>query len=188
MRLRSHEEAVFSSSEDRIRAGQAVIAGAGPSIVSRSSSSLKFSRVRHAADSLFSVAISSNRPVCGLPRLNIPHLPVSPDCLRSIYSENGRKVGRAAQVTGRDVLFVDDVHTAGATVSQRGGVLRRAGPFRPWVATVALRMKLASKYESFESGQVSQFPRFKLLKLKMSCKSPRPIRSLERRDLETLKP
>jgi len=55
-------------------------------------------------------------------------------------------VARAAEVTGREVLLVDDVYTTGTTASECARVLRRAGASQVWVATVARTLKLASKY------------------------------------------
>ena len=63
--------------------------------------------------------------------------------------ENVRRafaVRRAQEVNGREVLLVDDVCNTGATVSGCARVLRRAGATRVWVATVARRLKLASKH------------------------------------------
>jgi ComF family protein len=56
-------------------------------------------------------------------------------------------VARAAEVTGREVLLVDDVYTTGTTVSECARVLRRAGASKVWVATVARTLKLASSQE-----------------------------------------
>ena len=77
-------------------------------------------------------------------------------------------VARAAEVTGREVLLVDDVYTTGTTVSECAKVLRRAGASRVWVATVARTMKLASKYEDIQEMEdpdqgfnVSKFQGFK---------------------------
>ena len=56
------------------------------------------------------------------------------------------KVARAAEVTGRQVLLVDDVYTTGTTASECARVLRRAGAAKVWVATAARTLKLASMY------------------------------------------
>jgi len=49
------------------------------------------------------------------------------------------------EVTGREVLLVDDVYTTGTTATECSRVLRKAGATKVWVATVARTMKLASK-------------------------------------------
>jgi ComF family protein len=58
-------------------------------------------------------------------------------------------VARAAEVTGRDLLLVDDVYTTGTTATECARVLRRAGARNVWVATVARTLKLASNYAEF---------------------------------------
>ena len=63
-------------------------------------------------------------------------------------------VASAAEVTGREVLLVDDVYTTGTTASECARVLRRAGAAQVWVATVARTLKLASKYAEVEDGEV----------------------------------
>ena len=64
-------------------------------------------------------------------------------------------VARAAEVTGREVLLVDDVYTTGTTASECARVLRRAGAAQVWVATVARTLKLASKYAEIEVEELA---------------------------------
>jgi ComF family protein len=56
----------------------------------------------------------------------------------------------AAEVTGREIVLVDDVYTTGTTATECARVLRKAGAARVWVATVARTLKLASKYEELD--------------------------------------
>jgi ComF family protein len=95
------KEAVFSSSEDRIRASQASAAVAGHSIVSRKDSfgpervwvsptSADRPWVRRVAESLFSVLFPSDCRICGEPQLNLSRLPVCPDCLAGIHPVGGK--------------------------------------------------------------------------------------------------
>ncbi len=82
----------------------------------------------------------------------------------------------AMEVTGHEVLLVDDVYTTGTTASECARVLRRAGVAKVWVATVARTLKLASNNEGFK---VSEF--------QGSTDENESPEALESRDLETLK-
>jgi ComF family protein len=68
-------------------------------------------------------------------------------------------VARPTELTGREVLVVDDVYTTGTTASECARVLRRAGASKVWVATVARTLKLASSQE--RSFNVSTLQGFK---------------------------
>jgi ComF family protein len=65
-------------------------------------------------------------------------------------------VARVEEVTGREIVLVDDVYTTGATVRECAEVLRRAGAVQVWVATVARRLKLASKYAEISSEEIEE--------------------------------
>ena len=72
---------------------------------------------------------------------------------------------RAAEVTGRELILVDDVYTTGATATECAKVLRRAGASKVWVATVARTLKLASNYADFQpeaEGGEGKFQSFKV--------------------------
>jgi len=85
-------------------------------------------------------------------------------------------VARATEVTGREVLLVDDVYTTGTTATECSRVLRRAGAAKVWVATVARTLKLASKDAGF------RVPQFQGLE-----DVTEPIETLEPENLETVK-
>jgi ComF family protein len=84
-------------------------------------------------------------------------------------------VARAEEVTGREVLLVDDVYTTGTTVTECARVLRHSGAVQVWVAAVASTLKLASNYAGIAPRDVEEstlaravgaeyrFPVFKLL-------------------------
>ena len=96
-------------------------------------------------------------------------------------------VARATEVTGREILLVDDVYTTGTTVSECAKVLRRAGASRVLVATVARTMKLASKYADAEEIEASErgfkVSTFQGLKLEDGADI-----AATHKNLETLKP
>ena len=87
-------------------------------------------------------------------------------------------VARAEEVTGREVLLVDDVYTTGTTATECARVLRKAGASKVWVATVARTLKLASKNVEIEDRDISE-QGFKVSEFRGS--------GLEREDLSTLK-
>ncbi|HZC24106.1 MAG TPA: hypothetical protein VE866_12255, partial [Candidatus Binatia bacterium] len=77
-------------------------------------------------------------------------------------------VVRAQEVTGCEVLLVDDVYTTGATATECARVLQKAGASKVWVVTVARTLRLASKYDGIgeedtaeASFKVSEFQGFK---------------------------
>ena len=67
-------------------------------------------------------------------------------------------IASGADVTGREIVLVDDVYTTGTTATECAKVLRRAAAGKVWVATVARTLKLASNIGSFN---VSKFQGFK---------------------------
>lgn len=99
-------------------------------------------RVSGATESLFSVLFPSDCRICSDPLLPISRLP-SQICLtrhqRSLNLRGTFSVTRPSEVTGREVLLVDDEYTAGTTATEC-----RAGAVQVWVATVARTTKLAS--------------------------------------------
>ncbi len=101
MSAEPQKEAVFSSSEDRIRASRALAASDRPIFVSGHPSSFAAKPwYLGAAESLFTVLFPSDCRICRLPLLNISRLPVCPECLASI----GPIQGRLCTVCGERVL------------------------------------------------------------------------------------
>ena len=94
------EEAVFSSSEDRVRAGQVTSAVAGPTIVSQGAPPGTATVWRRAAEGLYSVLFPSDCRVCGVPVLNASRLPVCPECLAGVHPIRGR----VSSICGERVL------------------------------------------------------------------------------------
>jgi ComF family protein len=89
-------EAVFSSSEDRIRAGQAKATVASRSIASRSvDSPVHFSHLarpwaRDLAESLFAVLFPSDCRICSAPLFTMGRLPVCRECLDGMLPISGQ--------------------------------------------------------------------------------------------------
>ncbi|MGO8795097.1 MAG: ComF family protein [Candidatus Sulfotelmatobacter sp.] len=135
-------EAVFSSSEDRIRASQAKAAVASHSIAS---SQPGWSGVANdgndgwthqLAVSLFSVLFPSDCRICGTPLVKISRLPVCQECLDAM-----RPIAGGVCAICGERIFSPYAGTAG-TGEPRCGVCRRIEP--PFVRAVA--------YGSYESG------------------------------------
>ncbi len=68
--------------------------------------------------------------------------------LRGAFQVRDRK-----EISGREVLLVDDIFTTGATASECARVLRRAGAARVWVATVARTLKTDVQGVQFEPDE-----------------------------------
>jgi ComF family protein len=93
-------EAVFSSSEDRIRASQANRREAAASYVSQRNYSWNLTWAGRAAESLFAVLFPSDCRICGAPLISISRLPVCEECLDQILPVRGK----ACCVCGEHVL------------------------------------------------------------------------------------
>ena len=94
-------------------------------------------------------------------------------------------VARAHEVTGREIVLVDDVYTTGTTASECAHVLRRAGAAKVWVATVARTLKLASKLSVMDEAESESLrvPEFQGSKDEHESRE-----ASEAVNLETLKP
>jgi ComF family protein len=130
------KEAVFSSSEDRIRAGHASTAVAGQPIVSDRVFSSVGNLVQRAASSLFCVLFPSECRICGSPLLNVSRLPVCPECLWGIEPVHGR----VCSICGERVFSTYAEHDSEGL--RRCPVCRRVE--RPFERAVA--------YGSYEDG------------------------------------
>jgi len=60
------------------------------------------------------------------------------------------RVRHPEQISGREVLLVDDVFTTGTTVSECARILHRAGAAKVWVATVARTLKAEVQHAQLE--------------------------------------
>ena len=61
------------------------------------------------------------------------------------------RVTDSQQISGRDILLVDDVFTTGTTASECARILRRAGAAKVWVATVARTLKAEAQMAHVET-------------------------------------
>ena len=85
-----HTEAVFSSTEDRIRASQANAAGASPPIASHTHLAEFGSHwTGRVAESRFAVLFPSDCRICGTPLIEISRLPLCQDCLDAMLPISG---------------------------------------------------------------------------------------------------
>jgi ComF family protein len=64
-------------------------------------------------------------------------------------------VARSREISGREVLLVDDVYTTGTTVSECARILRRAGASKVWVATVARTLKTNATFAEVNESENS---------------------------------
>jgi ComF family protein len=131
------KEAVFSSSEDQIRATQASAAVAGHSIVSRDASSgperARVSKgwTRRVAEGFFSVLFPSDCRICSEPQLNLSRLPVCLDCLAGIHPVGGK----VCDICGERLL--SSFAERDPDGLRRCPVCRRIGIDRPFSRAVA---------------------------------------------------
>ena len=130
--MRAPGEAVFSSSEDRIRASQASVKEVDASDVPSHSRTW----ASHAAESLFAVLFPSDCRICGEPLIRISRLPVCQSCLEHIRPVEGR----LCSVCGKRVL--SSYAAAGPDGALVCPVCRRVQA--PFAAAVA--------YGSYEGG------------------------------------
>ena len=137
MRPPGAREAVFSSSEDRIRASRASAAVAGLSIVSRPPlSQIPIAWAGRAAESLFAVLFPSDCRICGEPLVRISRLPVCQHCLDQIRPAHGK----VCSVCGERVLSAYAI--SGEDGALRCTLCRHLEP--PFASAVA--------YGSYEAG------------------------------------
>lgn len=129
-------EAVFSSSEDRIRASQANRQESAASCVSQPRLSRHLTWAGRAAENLFAVFFPSDCRLCGAPLVRISRLPVCEECLDQIHPVRGD----VCSVCGERVLSTYAV--AGDDGSVRCPLCRRIEP--PFARAVA--------YGSYDGG------------------------------------
>ena len=113
MSARGDKEAVFSSSEDRIRDGGTAAVIIGPSVVRQEATAgLAAVWTRLAGESLFSFLFPRDYRVCGLPLLNISQLLVCAAGLeavgaadRNLVSTCGEPVSSSYPLSDPDGLY-----------------------------------------------------------------------------------
>jgi ComF family protein len=136
--LAGNAEAVFSSSEDRIRASQAKASVASPTIASKDAGA-PTGKVRgwtgQIAESLFAVLFPSDCRICGTPLVRISRLPVCQECLDAISPI----AGGVCVICGERMF---SPYAFGVAGDSRCGLCRRIEP-------VFVR---AAAYGSYESG------------------------------------
>ena len=96
-------EAVFSSSEDRIRASRDAVPEVGASIVLHKPRAW----ASQAAASLFAVLFPSDCRICGASLTNISRLPVCEDCLGAIRPLSGKACSICSERVFSPYLFYD---------------------------------------------------------------------------------
>jgi ComF family protein len=126
------KEAVFSSSEDRIRASQASVTGAWLSIAPRSLSSWAV----HAAESLFAVLFPADCRICAAPLVRVSRLPVCAACLNQILPVRGH----LCSVCGERMLSLHALPASGGQA------------LCPFCSRVGQHFAKAVAYGSYEGG------------------------------------
>jgi len=107
---RGDKEAVFSSSEDRIRDGGTAAASIGPSVVQRGAGAgLAAVSIRRAVRSSISLLFPCPCRICGLPLRNVAQLPVCPACLEA-FEPTRQKLGSiCGETLVSSYMFSDEV-------------------------------------------------------------------------------
>jgi ComF family protein len=129
------EEAVFSSTEDRIRASQSSIAGSGLSVVPRRTSTW----TGRAAESLFAVLFPADCRICAAPLIRVSRLPVCSECLEQILPVHGQ----LCSVCGERLLLPH-------VVAEPGG--QPLCPLCPVCQLVEPQFAKAVAYGSYQGG------------------------------------
>jgi predicted amidophosphoribosyltransferase len=106
---RGDKEAVFSSSEDRIRYGVTAAAIVGLWVVRREAGAgLRARWTRRAGESFFSVPFPSDGRICGLPLLNISPLPACPAGLEAVEPTDRDLCSICGETVSSSCVLSDD--------------------------------------------------------------------------------